>query len=126
MTSAPIVLYGIANCDTVRKARAWLERHGLDFEFRDFRKAPVSATQLQSWATQLGWDTLLNRRGTTWRLLPAAERDTITDASAAIRLMQAKPAVIRRPVLERGALLLTGFDEPAWNRLLAGQEPPHV
>ncbi|MDA8225113.1 MAG: ArsC family reductase [Betaproteobacteria bacterium] len=126
MTSAPIVLYGIANCDTVRKARAWLERHGLDFEFRDFRKTPVSATQLQSWATQLGWDTLLNRRGTTWRQLPAAERDTITDASAAIRLMQAKPAVIRRPVLERGALLLTGFDEPAWNRLLAGQEPPHV
>lgn len=126
MTSVPIVLYGIANCDTVRKARAWLERHDLAFEFRDFRKAPVSATQLQAWATQLGWDTLLNRRGATWRQLPEAERDTITDASAAIRLMQAKPAVIRRPVLERGALLLTGFDEPAWNRLLAGQEPTHV
>ncbi|MGV6818221.1 MAG: ArsC family reductase [Thiotrichales bacterium] len=103
-------LYGIKNCDTIRKARRWLADHDIDYEFHDFRSDGVDATQLQSWAAELGWETLLNRRGTTWRKLPEAQREGI-DEKRAIALMVEHPAMIKRPVLDLGDRRIVGFKE---------------
>lgn len=104
-------LHGISNCDTVRKARAWLEERGLDYRFRDFKKAPPAADELSRWADTVGWEALLNRRGTTFRGLAEADKLDI-DRAKALRLMQANPSLIKRPVMEgEGGELTVGFDE---------------
>ena len=95
-----IRLYGISNCDTVRKARAWLSSQGASHVFHDFRKDGLPADALEQWLEQLGWETLLNRKGTTWRQLDEATRSAITSTEAARRLMLAHPSVIKRPVVE--------------------------
>lgn len=102
------VLYGIKNCDTVKKARAWLEAHGVDYTFHDYKVAGIDAERLGRWAQQAGWETLLNRAGTTFRKLPEGDKTDLNE-SKALRLMQAQPSLIKRPVLERGSLLLVGF-----------------
>ena len=117
-TPSPIVLYGITNCDTVKKARAWLAERGVPYAFHDFKKSGVSAPQLQRWAQAVGWETLLNRRGTTWRGLSAEAQAAATDAASACALMQAQPSLIKRPVVEWGNAVTVGFDASRWDTYL--------
>ena len=113
-----IILYGIPNCDTVKKARAWLVSQGLAHSFHDFKKAGVPPDRLAAWEAAVGWPKLLNRQGTTWRKLDAAVQAAVTDAASAQALMLAQPSVIRRPVLELPGGLLVGFDADEWGRAL--------
>ncbi len=105
------VLYGIANCDSVRQARAWLDGRGVAYRFHDYRRLGVPAAELQRWIEALGWETLLNRRGTTWRRLDDAACAKVVDGVSAAALMQSQPSVIRRPVLALGDALAVGFDD---------------
>lgn len=109
-----IILYGIANCDTVKKARTWLTSQGLPHEFHDFKKQGVPPDALARWADAVGWDKLLNRKGTTWRKLDPATQAAVTDAATAQALMQAQPSVIKRPVVDWGPDITVGFDAAAW------------
>jgi Spx/MgsR family transcriptional regulator len=111
-----IVMYGIKNCDTVRKARRWLEAHDIHYRFHDFRADGLDEDMLAAWIGELGWEQLLNRRGTTWRKLPEAERNAI-DRDSALHLMLAQPAIIRRPVLDTGDTRQVGFSEETYSSL---------
>ena len=104
-----ITLYGIPNCDTVKKARSWLGARGVDYRFHDYKKAGAAPAMLAGWATRVGWEALLNRLGTTFRKLPDADK-TDLDEARAIALMAAHPSLIRRPVVEADGALLIGFD----------------
>lgn len=101
-----LTLYGIANCDTVKKSRAYIDQQGWPYTFHDFKKLGVPPQRLDAWIDALGWEALLNRKGTTWRKLDEAVRAGITDAAAARQLMLAQPSVIKRPVVERDAQVL--------------------
>ena len=101
-------LYGISNCDTVRKARRWCDEHGTGATFHDFRKDGLTQERVDSWLTKIDWSVLLNKRGTTWRKLPDDVRDTTTEANVA-ELIVKHPALIKRPVLELGEELEVGF-----------------
>ncbi len=103
-----ITLYGIPNCDTVKKARVWLDQHGVDYVFHDYKKAGVDAGLLGQWIDEHGWETVLNRAGTTFKKLPDADKVDI-DKSKAIALMVAQPSMIKRPVLDLGERRLVGF-----------------
>jgi len=103
-------VFGIPNCDTVKKARNWLSDQGIDYRFHDFRKDGLEAAQLRGWVKRLGWEVLLNTRGTSWRKLPENERQC-DNADRAIALMLATPSLIKRPVIEHGAHLTVGFTE---------------
>ena len=109
-----ITLYGIPNCDTVKKARAWLTERGQTYAFHDFKKQGVPADKLQQWASVPGWDKLLNRKGTTWRKLDAAVQAGVVDAASAQALMLSNPSVIKRPVVDWGQEVSVGFDAAAW------------
>jgi arsenate reductase len=109
-----IVLYGIPNCDTVKKARAWLGERGIDYQFHDFKKQGVPVDRLDGWIAQLGWEKLLNRQGTTWRKLDPSVQGKVVGAASAKELMQAQPSVIKRPVVEWGSGATVGFDAAAW------------
>lgn len=112
------VLFGIKNCDTVKKARKWLDAHGVDYRFHDFRADGLDEALLRGWVSELGWETLVNRRGTTWRQLPAEARESI-DEAAAIALMLEHPALIKRPVLDLGERRVVGFSDQAYADLFA-------
>jgi Spx/MgsR family transcriptional regulator len=118
-----ITLYGIPNCDTVKRARAWLATQGVDAVFHDFRRAGVPAPALDRWLDELGWETLLNRRGTTWRGLDEALRASVVDAGSARALMRAQPSVIKRPVVDWGDGLSVGFDPAQWAARLPAPPP---
>ena len=109
-----IILYGIPNCDTVKKARAWLTAQGLTHEFHDFKKAGVPADRLRVWEAARGCPKRLNRQGTTWRKLDPAEQSGVVNAISAQALMRAQPSLIRRPVVEWGNRTTVGFDPIAW------------
>ena len=94
------IVYGIPNCDSVKKARTWLSAQGLEYEFHDFKKQGVPEAPLQHWLTTCGWETVLNRKGTTWRQLDAATQAAVTDAASARALMLQQASVIKRPVIE--------------------------
>ena len=111
-----VTVFGIRNCDTIRKARRWLDGQGVEYSFHDVRSDGLSRTQLESWVKTLGWENLLNRRGTTWRKLPQAVRDNI-NKRAAVKLMLEQPAMIKRPVLDLGNSMHLGFNEETWTRL---------
>ncbi len=112
-----VTLYGIANCDTVKKARTWLQAHGREARFVDFKRVGVPADRLDAWIVALGWEPLLNRRGTTWRQFDDALRARIVDAPSAAALMLAHPSVIKRPVVEwDDATVSVGFEADAWAR----------
>ena len=111
------VVYGIPNCDQVKKARAWLDARGLAYRFHDFRRDGLAPELLAGWVRELGWEALLNRKGTTWRAIPEAQRPV--DQAGAVALMLAKPTVIKRPVLARGARHSVGFAADAWAALFA-------
>ncbi|WP_424858955.1 MULTISPECIES: ArsC family reductase [unclassified Tepidimonas] len=110
-----IEMYGIPNCTTVKKARAWLDERGIAYRFHDFKKDGLPVARLDAWLAALGWEALLNRRGTTWRQLDEATRAAVVDAASARALMLARPSVIRRPVVEWGSERITvGFDPDGW------------
>lgn len=112
-----IVVYGIPNCDTVKKARAWLAERGLAYRFHDFKKDGVPADRLAHWAAALGWEPLVNRKGTTWRQLDAAAQQAVQDADSAQALMRSQPSVIKRPVVEWDGRPTVGFDAAGWQAL---------
>ncbi len=108
-----VTIYGIRNCDTMKKTFAWLDAHGIDYRFHDYKKEGIARTQLTAWCQQAGWRALVNTRGTTWRKL-SAEQQAVATQTGAIALMMEQPSLIKRPVLERGAQLLVGFDPVAY------------
>jgi len=103
-----VTLYGIKNCDTVKKARDWLDAHGVAYAFHDYKTAGIDAPHLQAWCKELGWESVLNRAGTTFRKLDEADKQNLTEAKA-ITLMLAQPSMIKRPMLDTGAARLLGF-----------------
>jgi arsenate reductase (glutaredoxin) len=109
-----IILYGIPNCDTVKKARTWLGEQGIDYQFHDFKKQGVPPDQLARWAQAAGWEKLLNRQGTTWRKLDPALQASVHDSASAQTLMLANPSVIKRPVVDWGKDITVGFDAQGW------------
>ncbi|MEX0958982.1 MAG: ArsC family reductase [Burkholderiales bacterium] len=102
-------IYGIRNCDTMKKAFKWLDSHRVAYSFHDYKSAGIDLARLKAWSRKEGWQTLLNTRGTTWRKL-SPEQQADLDESKALELMRAHPSLIKRPVLESGATLLVGFD----------------
>ena len=101
-------IYGIKNCDTMKKARAWLDKHRVDYSFHDYKAAGIDKDHLARWGNKVGWETLLNRAGTTFRKLPDADKNGLTEKKAMARML-AQPSMIKRPVLEVGGKLLVGF-----------------
>lgn len=115
-----VTIFGIKNCDTMKKAFTWLEANGIGYDFHDYKKSGIDAATLARWEKTLGWEALLNRRGTTWRKLEPALQASI-DRASALRLMQEQPSLIKRPVLESDGILLCGLEAEAWQQtLLAG------
>ena len=112
-----IQFYGIPNCDTVKKARAWLDAKGHAYVFHDYKKEGADPARLAAWADAVGWEVLLNRRGTTFRQLPEPDR-TGLDAQRALALMAAHPSLIKRPVVEHTGGILVGFDPALWSQAL--------
>jgi arsenate reductase len=104
-----MIVYGIRNCDTVKKARTWLDGHGVAYDFHDYKTAGIDEARLRGWIRQVGWEALLNRSGTTFRKLADSDKEGI-DEDKAVALMLAQPSMIRRPVVETGGDLLVGFD----------------
>jgi len=113
-----LTLYGIPNCDTVKKARAWLDARGTAYAFHDYKKAGVDEGDLRRWIDALGWETVLNRAGTTFRKLPDAAK-TDMGADKAVALMLAQPSMIKRPIVEGDGALLVGFKPEAWEAALS-------
>jgi len=111
-----IQLYGIKNCDTMKKARTWLESHGVAYDFHDFKASGIERAQLDSWIKAVGWEVLLNRAGTTFRKLPDRAKQNLDEAKA-IKLMLEQPSMIKRPVLERGKTLTVGFSPEKYSAL---------
>jgi arsenate reductase len=101
-------IYGIKNCDTMKKARAWLDGKGVAYDFHDYKTAGIAKDRLKGWSDKLGWETLLNRAGTTFKKLPDADKEGLTEKKA-LALMLAQPSMIKRPVLELGGKLVVGF-----------------
>ncbi len=108
-----ITLYGIKNCDTVRKACKWLDAHEVEYQFHDLRKEGVSEALIRSWADEVAWEQLLNRRSLTWRKLSDEEKSDL-NPSKAIKLMTAHPTLIKRPVVESGRAVIVGFNEATY------------
>lgn len=108
-----ITLYGIPNCDTVKKARAWLDANGVGYEFHDYKKAGITAAKLKAWSKALGWESVLNRAGTTFRKLPEDAKAGL-DQTKAVALMIEQPSMIKRPIVEHKGGLLVGFKQPEW------------
>ncbi|MCP8896640.1 ArsC family reductase [Shinella daejeonensis] len=111
-----VTIYGIKNCDTMKKARAWLDGRGITYRFHDYKTEGIDATSLERFVAALGWETVLNRAGTTFRKLPEAERQDL-DAARAIALMQAQPSMIKRPILDRDGALTAGFKPEIYESL---------
>jgi len=113
-----LIVYGITNCDTVKKARKWLDDHRIVYEFHDYKKQGIDAGRLLRWSTAVGWERLLNRSGTTFRKLADADKLKI-DEGKALALMAKQPSMIRRPVIENGAELIVGFDPDRYRALIS-------
>ncbi|SFC74964.1 arsenate reductase [Parapedobacter composti] len=111
-------VYGIKNCNTVKKALNWLEENNIPYTFHDFKKEGVSESKLNEWERHTGWEPLVNKRGTTWRQLSPEEQTAVVDAASANRLMQAKTSVIKRPVIESPRGIILGFDEAEYQAKL--------
>jgi len=112
-----VSMYGIKNCDTIKKARRWLDEHSVAYTFIDYKVAGIDSAKLQAWSKLVGWDKLLNRSGTTFKKLADSERADLDEAKA-IRLMTAQPSMIKRPVLELGPTVVVGFNPETYEQLL--------
>jgi len=114
-----MIVYGIKNCNTVKSALDWLNKNKIEFEFHDYKKAGVTESKLKAWTRQLGWESLVNKRGTTWRQLDESVQEKITNEKSAIALMLEKTSVIKRPLIEiNNKVILLGFDEAAYKKEL--------
>lgn len=114
----PTTIYGIKNCDTMKKARAWLNKHGVEYAFHDYKAAGIERDRLERWAKKASWETLLNKAGTTFKMLPDNDKEGITEKKA-LALMLAQPSMIKRPVLElSGGKLLVGFKPEQYGEAL--------
>ncbi len=113
-----ITLHGIPNCDTVKKARSWLTEHGVEHRFHDFKKQGVPEAELDRWLAAVGWETLINRKGTAWRQLDEAVRAGVTNAASARAVALANPSVIKRPVVQWADGITVGFDAAVWQARL--------
>lgn len=111
-----ITLYGIPNCDTMKKARKWLVEHDVAYDFHDYKKLGIDEDLLRQWIASVGWEVLLNRRGMMWRKLTQEQRDDI-DQESAIKIMLSTPSIIKRPVLVKDNIILVGFDEARYEEL---------
>jgi arsenate reductase len=117
----PITIYGIKNCDTMKRARAWLDKRGVDYAFHDYKTAGIAREKLEQWEKKVGWETLLNRAGTTFRKLPDKDKNDLT-AKKALALMLAQPSMIKRPVLDLGGgKLLVGFKPEIYSEAMASR-----
>lgn len=112
-----VTLYGIPNCDTVKKARTWLDQNGVAYTFHDFKKAGLTPALVDGWLRQVAWDVLVNRKGTTWRALPDERKAAIADAESAATLMLESPSVIKRPVLDRDGTTFVGFSDTNYRQI---------
>jgi Spx/MgsR family transcriptional regulator len=113
-----MIVYGIKNCDTVKKALQWLKDKNIAFDFHDYKTKGISESKLKAWSKQVGWETLLNKKGTTWRQLDDSVKEKITNESKAIVLMQDKTSIIKRPLIEKdGKVLMVGFDEGKYSEI---------
>ena len=110
-------MYGIKNCDTIKKAKKWLESNHIDYEFHDFRSDGINPVQLRAWVAELGWQKLVNKRSTTWRNLPTESKENM-DETLALFIMEEQPTLIKRPVLETSSGLLVGFSEKIYTEQL--------
>ncbi|WP_454618643.1 ArsC family reductase [Bradyrhizobium cenepequi] len=108
-----ITIYGIKNCDTMKKARAWLDGHGVAYDFHDYKTAGIAKDKLKQWSEEVGWETLLNRAGTTFKKLPDTDKEGLNERKA-LALMAAQPSMIKRPVLDLGGKLVVGFKEDVY------------
>lgn len=118
MARAPVTLHGLATCDTTRAARKWLDAHGVKYAFHDVRADGLTRAQVEGWVKKAGWEKVLNKSSTTWRELPETERAGV-DQARAVALMLAHPALVKRPVLDRGGDLTLGFKAPVYSQLFA-------
>lgn len=114
-----MIVYGIKNCNTVKSAVEWLTKNKIEFEFHDYKKSGITASKLSDWSKQVGWESLVNKRGTTWRQLDEASQKKVTNEKSAIALMKEKTSVIKRPLIEKnGKVVLLGFDEDEYKKKL--------
>lgn len=114
-----MIVYGIKNCNTVKSAVEWLKKNKIEFEFHDYKKSGITASKLSDWSKQVGWESLVNKRGTTWRQLDESTQKKVTSEKAAISLMLEKTSVIKRPLIEEnGRVVLLGFDEVDYKKIL--------
>ncbi len=113
-----MIVYGIPNCNTVKKALDWLKQHQVDFEFHDYKKKGITKSKLEEWAAKVEWEALINKKGTTWRQLPPTIQQSIDHKEAAFELIMEKPSVTKRPILESNNKILIGFDEEAFKAFL--------
>jgi arsenate reductase len=112
------IVYGIPNCNSVQKARTWLDEHQVSYEFHDYKKSGVTKAKLVSWSKQLGWENLLNKKGTTWRALEEEVQSSITTQAAAIKLMMENTSIIKRPVIEKdGEIVVIRFNEEEYRKI---------
>jgi arsenate reductase len=112
-----VTIYGIKNCDTMKKARAWLDKKGVAYDFHDYKATGIDRSRLEQWAGKVGWEVLLNRAGTTFRKLPDKDKEGLTEKKA-IALMMEQPSMIKRPVLDVGGKLLVGFKPEDYAKVL--------
>lgn len=114
-----ITLYGIPNCDTIKKTRKWLDEHKVAYQFHDYKKEGITAAALNEWCKQAGWERILNKKSTTWRDLSDADKNSVTDAASAIPQMQEHTSLIKRPVITKGKkVVVIGYDEAALTSLI--------
>ena len=111
-----VIIYGIKNCDTMKKARAWLDKHGVFYDFHDYKSAGIEPDMLEAWARKVGWDALINRAGRSFRALPEKDRAGLTE-NKAIALIVAQPSMIKRPVLDIGGQLFVGFKPEQYEKV---------
>lgn len=112
------VMYGIPNCDTIKKARKWLQQHAVDYRFHDYKKLGIDEDQLKNWVETMGWEQLINKRGTSWRKLDETTRADMNDQTA-LRVMQENPSIIKRPLLQVRDQFIIGFDEAEYRKEFA-------
>lgn len=106
-----MTIYGIPNCDTIKKTLDWFKKNKIDYEFHDYKKLGITKTKLEAWSKKVGWEVLLNKKGTSWRKLTPEQQEKVTNQSAAIKVMMENNSIIKRPVVEAGEKLLVGFNE---------------
>lgn len=115
-----MIVYGIKNCNTVKKALHWLEEHNIDHQFHDYKKLGITAEKIAEWQNKVSWEMLINKRGTTWRKLPTEVQDQVTNAEAAKEVMIAQTSLIKRPIIEMKDHIIVGFNEEEYKTKLIG------